>query len=236
MKKLLLSLLLFWPILQIPALGDDDDSKYRIVLGKRVGEIQPGMNLDDIIQIYGNAVQPAPIPGPEGSSFDGAYLFRGTNRELQLIWDPESPARVVAHIRVIGKEWKFSNDLKLGKSIKDVEELNGGPFRVWGFEWDLGGFADFEGGRLAGVVGIRFNPSKPQKLTQAVIGDQQVPSNHPAMRDVKPEVSEITVNFPMSALPNEGPPLPPVGPVPPGQPGDFDNVPPAIPLPPGGPR
>ncbi|MBE7493689.1 MAG: hypothetical protein HS117_01940 [Verrucomicrobiaceae bacterium] len=176
--------------------ADEVDPKDNtIVLGKRVGLIKPGMTSTDIERAYGKAsVKHEDIPGAEGETIPGARLFAGTDRELEIIWDPEQEKKkVVFDVRVIGAAWKFENGLKPGMTLAEVEKINGRPFKVAGFEWDYGGYANFEGGKLANKVGIRFNPTT-EEIPEYLIGDKEISSADKKLRAAKPVIEgAITV-------------------------------------------
>lgn len=167
-----------------------------IVLGKRVGLIKAGMTAADIEKAYGKRnLKNMDLPGPEGSTFPGAKLFADTDRELEVVWDPENDkTKIVFDIRVIGKAWKFDNGLKAGMTIEEVEKINGRPFKIAGFSWDYGGYANFEGGKLEGKVSIRFNPSTDE-IPDYLQGDKELSSTDKKLRAVKPTVEETITVF-----------------------------------------
>lgn len=172
--------------------ADESDPKDNtIVLGKRVGLIKPGMSSADIEKAYGkDNLKQQKIPGAEGEEIDGAKLFAETDRELEIVWDPDNEKKkIVFDIRVIGKAWKFENGLKSGMTVEEVEKINGKPFKIAGFEWDYGGYANFEGGKLAGKVSIRFNPSV-ESIPAYLSGDKQLSSSDKQLRAAKPVVEE----------------------------------------------
>lgn len=166
-----------------------DPADSTIVLGQRVGLIKPGMTSTDIERAYGKKnLKITELPGPEGSTYPGARLFEGTERELEIAWDAENETnKVVAHINVVGKAWKFENGLKLGMSLEDVEKINGKTFMVNGFGWDYGGYANFEGGKLEAKVGIRFDTTAA-KASDSLSGDKQIPSTDKKLRAAKPVI------------------------------------------------
>jgi hypothetical protein len=194
--NLIIRLLLGLTLVSVSAYADEfDPADNTIVLGKRVGLIKPGMTSVEIERAYGKKnLQIMDLPGPEGSTFPGAKLFEGSERELEIVWDPENETKkVVFDIRVIGKAWTFENGLKSGMSIEEVEKINGKPFKIAGFSWDYGGYANFEGGKLAAKVSIRFNPSS-EEIPDYLQGDKQITSTDKKLRAVKPLVEEgITV-------------------------------------------
>lgn len=174
-----------------------DPADNTIVLGKRVGLIKPNMTAADLERAYGKEnIKMEQLPGPEGEMIDGARLFSDTERELEIIWDPEKldqNKKIVFDVRIIGTAWKFENGLKVGMGIEEVEKINGKPFKIAGFSWDYGGFANFKGGKLDAKVSIRFNPSSDD-IPDYLQGDKQISSTDKKLRAAKPLVEEgITV-------------------------------------------
>lgn len=188
MRRILTCLLLFTAFLHAEEVDDRDNT---IVLGKRVGLIKPGMTATDIERAYGRQnLKLQKIPGAEGEEIDGAKLFAGTDRELEIVWDPDNDKKqVVFDIRVFGKAWKFDNGLKSGMTVEEVEKINGKPFKIAGFEWDYGGYANFKGGKLDGKVSIRFSPST-ENVPDYLSGDKQLSSADKKLRAAKPLVDE----------------------------------------------
>lgn len=188
MSRILACLLLFTAFLHADEFDPKDNT---IVLGKRVGLIKPGMSATDIERAYGkDNLKLQKIPGAEGEEIDGAKLFADTDRELEIVWDPDNEkTKVVFDIRVMGKAWKFENGLKSGMSVEEVEKINGKPFKIAGFEWDYGGYANFEGGKLEGKVSIRFSPTT-ENIPEYLSGDKQLSSADKKLRAAKPLVDE----------------------------------------------
>lgn len=186
MNRVLTCLLLLTVFLRADEFDPADNT---IVLGQRVGLIKPGMTSTDIERAYGKKnLKLMELPGPEGSTYEGAKLFAGTDRELELSWDPENEAKkVVMDINVVGKAWKFENGLKTEMTLEEVEKLNGKPFTVSGFDWDYGGYANFEGGKLEGKVSIRFYPTA-KDVSPTLSGDKQIPSTDKKLRAAKPKI------------------------------------------------
>jgi hypothetical protein len=170
-----------------------DDST--IVLGKRVGPIEKGMTLTGLKTLLGaKKVKASKLPGPEGTEIEGVSLFAGTDRELEVILDPEGNEKAIFDIRILGKAWKFENGLRPGMTIAEVEKINGKPFQIMGFNWDYGGYANFEGGKLEGQISLRFDAGE-KEVPVELSGDRQVPSTHKKLRALNPKVSELTVFF-----------------------------------------
>ena len=107
---------------------------------------------------------------------------------LEVIWDPENEKKkVVFDVHVIGTAWKFENGLKVGMTLEEVEKINGKPFKISGFAWDYGGYANFEGGKLFGKVSLRFNPST-EEIPEYLMGDKELSSTDKKLRAAKPMV------------------------------------------------
>lgn len=174
--------------------AEPDEKDNTIVLGKRVGAITHGMTILGLRTLYGaKNVKAAQLDGPEGTTLDGIRLFPGSDRELELIYDQEGDEKIVTDVVVIGSAWKFECGLKVGMSIEEVEKINGKPFQVAGFDWDYGGFANFEGGKLERGVSVRFYPTS-ETVSEKLSGDVQIKSTDKLLRAAKPVVQErITV-------------------------------------------
>jgi hypothetical protein len=169
----------------------DDDT---IILGKRVGPIVKGMTSADLKTLLGKKVKLSKLDGPEGTVIEGAKAFEGTDRELEIMFNPESKRKEISDIVIVGKAWKFENGLKLGLTMTAIEKINGGPYKMNGFGWDYGGFADFEGGKLAGMVSVRFD-SGDADLPDSLSGDRQIATTDKKLRALNPKASHISVFF-----------------------------------------
>jgi len=98
----------------------------------------------------------------------------------------------------------------IGTTLRELERLNGKPFRMFGFWWDYGGeVSSWEGGELereffheAGsqlVVRLGGREWSSALLTEeeagAVSGEKEVPSDHPVMQKINPEVVVLLFSF-----------------------------------------
>lgn len=167
-----------------------------IIPGKRVGLITPGMSADEIRKVYGakNLVM-AQIPIAEGAFLEGAKLFAGSDRELQLIWKDGDPKKILSDVNVIGSAWVFESGIRVGSTLLEVEKINGKPFMMSGFDWDYGGYAvDFQGGKLKNL-GLRFTYGTRQ-IDLSLVGDKSISSGDSKLRALNPTVEKpITVNM-----------------------------------------
>jgi hypothetical protein len=187
-----LTVLAFSFLLATPAShsAEPDEKDNHIVIGQRVGAITHGATLLSLRTLYGaKNVKAAELPGPEGTTLEGIRMFEGTDRELELIYDQEGEEKIVTDVVVIGSAWKFECGLRVGMSLEEVEKINGGPFQVMGFDWDYGGFANFEGGKLERGVSVRFYPTA-ERVSEKLSGDVQIKSTDADLKAAKPVVQE----------------------------------------------
>ena len=101
----------------------------------------------------------------------------------------------ISAITLVGKAWKFDSGLKLGMTIEEVEKINGKAYIVGGFDWDYGGYANFEGGKLAEGLSGRFSPTE-SSYPNKIMGEVQVPSTDKDLLAAKPVVTSLTLYFP----------------------------------------
>ncbi|MDZ4289847.1 MAG: hypothetical protein U0984_17920 [Prosthecobacter sp.] len=165
-----------------------------VVLGERVGPITMGMTSASLKALLGKKVKISKLPGPEGTEIEGAKAFAGTDRELEIMFNPESNKKEISDIVVVGKAWKFGNGLKSGLTIIELEKINGKTFTVNGFGWDYGGFANFEGGKLAAKVSVRFDTGEAE-IPDSLSGERQIPSTDKKLRALNPKAGHVTVFF-----------------------------------------
>jgi hypothetical protein len=121
-------------------------------------------------------------------------LWKGTGRELHVVYDEESAGKELLEATIIGKDWKLPGGLRRGMSIEQVEKINGKPFQVMGFGWDYAGWANFEGGGLLQQgFSLRFDPGV--ETDQSLSGDRLIPSTNRKLRATKARVVEINIHL-----------------------------------------
>ncbi len=143
---------------------------------------------------------------------DGA---EGGKDKASVLFDDDPTLRVVVYWRdVAGKTnpseiavaapstWIGPSGVHNGLTLKDLETINGGAFRLNGFGWDGGGFAKGFKGALAAPSGgctltVRFEPGiGPLSPKYAPItGEKDVASSNPLMRRARPQVSQWSINY-----------------------------------------
>lgn len=191
-----------------------------IVPGERVGPLTASSSAADLIQAYGaENVRDESYPLGEGESEPGTVVFPDdVTKRMVILWNDLEKKQGPLAVRIDGPAslWKTAEGLGVGTTLKRVEELNGKPFRLYGFEWDYGGqlvdsnggslkdlpHEDPEGGFRGGALLLTFQPDPPvaEKVPAdqyaQVSGDSTFESSHPVMQALDPRVAVITVNFP----------------------------------------
>lgn len=150
-------------------------------------------------QRYGDAnVSVQTLPGPEGTeSYQATVLFADDPaRRIEIVWDDgtDHPASVTIHGDA--SQWVGPQGIALGRSTAEVEQANGGPFTMSGFDWDYGGFVtDWKGGALSRESCHVATGFTPHGSNYTAIGDGEFASNSPAVRSASPTVAQIGLSF-----------------------------------------
>lgn len=146
----------------------------------------------------------------EGDTAPGTVLFpNDSSRRLTVIWDDTvaraRPMRVTVGSR--RTRWHVIPGVSLGTSLSELEQLNGRPFKLFGFSWDYAGtVSGWEGGSLDSLwrggpenkvlVRLRLRPDSAgyaSAHSRQVIGDEIFPSSLPAMHTLNPRVYDLFI-------------------------------------------
>ena len=161
-------------------------------------------------QVFGTAnVERADVPVGEGNTEPGTVIFaKDPARRIDILWHDAYSRPNVVIIRN-GSTWPVAvsgvdKPVANGATLAEIEAINGRPFTLTGFGWDLGGYTySWDGGRIDKPVGgcnlsLRFDPASdaPGDALDKVNGDVEFPSTDPAMRQTRPVVIEIELGWP----------------------------------------
>ncbi len=144
------------------------------------------------------------VDGPEGSTLLATTIFPGDSvRQMEFGWWDEAALERPAYFTLPPGDIA-PGGLRVGLTIDEVEALNGGPFSLYGFWWDYGGAAGFEGGKLADaeggcVVSVRFQPAgaySDDLDVAAISGDSLIFSTEPLLDTVGAVVETVTIGYP----------------------------------------
>lgn len=108
--------------------------------------------------------------GPEGTPpYPTTSVLQQTG-EVTFNWAPEDTVsdiyETLKSISTKSPEWETEEGIYVGMSLEDLEQLNGKPFSLFGFEWEHGGLCWFEEGKLqerSPRLGIKLEAS-PSKI------------------------------------------------------------------------
>lgn len=141
------------------------------------------------------------LDGPEGMQYQATVLYPNDPiRRLEVQWADLQNRAQPAALTVTGdrSQWIGPQGLALGDDLASVEQKNGKPFAIYGFEWDYGGtVADWKGGAFAPAHGcltqVVFNATAPNN--QSALGDHQFQSDSAEVRAAQPRLARISVTF-----------------------------------------
>lgn len=169
----------------------------------------PTMTAASLVERFGaENILNTDIPIGEGFYEPGTVVFPESDAlKVEILWQDTESLAVPGLVRVRGEQsaWRTKQGLSLGDDLLIVEQLNGEPFQLTGFEWDYAGTQlSWSGGVLkrketAGCgVRVRFQPDDPSDQMEwylQVLGDGEYSSGHPAMQALNPGVYELWLEY-----------------------------------------
>ena len=174
------------------------------------GRLRRDMTIADLQALYGaDNVRIGDVPGPEGSTEQGAILFPDDPaRRAYVYFHDDMQPRRLASVLVVDPEsrWQLERGVRIGMPFAALRTLNGKPFRFGGLGWDYGGYVDWNGGTLArrdgdgGEIGVRLDAHDQAQVDADTypIGEGVYSSDDPAWPQMAAAlmVSQISVSFP----------------------------------------
>jgi hypothetical protein len=121
-------------------------------------------------------------------------------RRLEVWWQNANRTGLYL-IDIAGKSgWVAPKGLRLGLTLEQVEKLNRKPFKLKGFDADgVASVADWDGGELASLPGGCKASANVRAKAKSAAGElpakDEYSSRDPAMRALKPVVSEILIGY-----------------------------------------
>lgn len=160
MKRLLVAAFAILAFCPPSFAGDPVPATDRLILPtQRVGAVTRFSTEQDITRIFGstNVVRPT----------DGSYvvLFPGRPDELRI--DFRAPGKEAERVSM-GKKgaWTTASGLKVGITVDELEEINGGSFDVTGVNWQIPArVVSWKGGELPPTMYVDLVPTG--RLTRA---------------------------------------------------------------------
>jgi len=176
---------------------------FTFVPGRRFGKISKFTTGGQMSELYGDDVEPTTdIQLGEGTRTGGYLLYPGTKNQAEIMLPDEGSGISRLTVRIAGKDsdWRLAgSELRIGTTLAELEEMNGKPFELSGYEWDNGGtVTDWKGGKLKdiGVVtSYGGGGSGSRGIDRSVIGDQLISSDNPALDTIGVTVSSVSIVF-----------------------------------------
>jgi hypothetical protein len=184
-------------------------SETLIVPCQQFGPVKVGGTHDALVQQFGQAnvsLDTLYLEGnPEGMQ---TTIWKGTPREIVVIWVATNPPYTqMGTLSASHPEspYRFANGIGVGTSLAKIAELNGKPFKFFGFGWDYGGtFVGFDEGKLAAELpcfGGYFAPEQEDKFYEqpgheAATGDRELLSDLPFFRANPVRLKSLWMNLP----------------------------------------
>jgi hypothetical protein len=126
--------------------------EFLCIPGKSVGKITPDMSEEDLKKLFGTekvGTQRLDIGG--GETVIGTVIFANTANQLNIYWKDTLTKTAIQRITLLGEgsDWTTDKGIKIGTPIEEVQKINNKPFKLYGFEWDYGGYVvDWQEGTL----------------------------------------------------------------------------------------
>jgi len=136
--------------------------------------------------------------------FQGIFttLWKGQDKEIEIHWkEKKVPFKTIDYLEINRSDspYQFTNGIKIGTSLKDIEKLNGQPLNLYGFGWDYGGtFIDFGQGRLQGDIpcfgGVFSIDDTAYDMAKDIIGDKKVSSDNAVFNKTEARLIKIRIS------------------------------------------
>ena len=147
----------------------------------------------------------ADVDADGGTKVKASIVFpNDPKRRLEVWWSNPAERSGVYLIDIKGKStWGAPGGMRLGLNLVQLEKLNKKPFKLKGFDkngvasvsdWDDGALAALPGSCKSGVS-LAADPKASPDEVGAMSADKDYSSSDPAVRAVKPTVSEILIGY-----------------------------------------
>ncbi len=145
------------------------------------------------------------VDASSGGKVLASVLFAKDPKRRLEVWWSKPANRSDTHLIVINgqSDWNAPGEIHLGLTLAELEQLNGKPFKLLGFDKDhVATLSDWNGGQLSAPAGgckigisLRADPKTPPAALSNLPADRAFTSADSALRAVNPTVSEILVGY-----------------------------------------
>jgi hypothetical protein len=183
---------------------------YVITAQGHFGDITSTSTRKDLVRLFGAVnVKDGDIIVEEGQTQKATIVFPNNSaKRVEIIWQ-EKGLKTPQTIRISGdvSKWHLANGLTLNDPLLKVEKYNQHPFKLYGFEWDYGGYVtDWQHGKMENFnskhthLMLRFSPAASyeglsEKEISSVSGEGEFLSSNLTLRKMNPKISQIIVSF-----------------------------------------
>ena len=203
-------------------LAKSTQTDFLIVPGNHVGPIRANTSEAELVRLLGRSVVTAgdALYGAEGAEEVGTTLYKGTADEVQIYYKDAKrtrPETVVIRPNFYDEEgnprknmsqprWVSADGLRIGTTLKELEQRNGKSFKIWGFGWDYSGqIASWQGGKMTAptkkpFISLALGPPvirtpAQEKAYNNLLGDGEFLSSGAAMQLLNPLIMTMTTSF-----------------------------------------
>jgi hypothetical protein len=144
------------------------------------------------------------VDASSGAKVMATVLFAKDPKQRLEVWWSNQASRSTTHLIVINgqSDWIAPGELHLGLTLAELEQLNGKPFKLSGFDKNnVATLTDWNGGQLSAPAGgckigisLRTDPKAASALGD-LPADRVYSSNDVALRTINPTVSEILIAY-----------------------------------------
>ncbi|MEO8230890.1 MAG: hypothetical protein ABI638_01315 [Ignavibacteriota bacterium] len=131
----------------------------------------------------------------------GSVFFKDTPQSFFIKWKDTVNFKNPEWIEIHGDKsvWEIDNGIKIGVELKDLVKLNGKQFSFSGFDWDYGGYTNFEKGNLESdcysvTLYYDYKDLFENEWNQ-IVGDKIISTKNAVLNKIKVYVDSITFYF-----------------------------------------
>lgn len=131
----------------------------------------------------------------------GSVFFEDTPQSFFIKWKDTVNFKNPEWIEIHGDKsvWEIDNGIKIGVELKELVKLNSKHFSFSGFDWDYGGYVNFEKGNLESdcysvTLYYDYKDLFENEWNQ-IVGDKIISTKNPVLNKIKVYVDSITFYF-----------------------------------------
>jgi len=145
------------------------------------------------------------VDSSSGTKVMASVLFDRDPKQRLEVWWSKPASRSDTHLIVINgqSDWIAPGELHLGLTLAELEQLNGKPFKLTGFDRNkVAALSDWDGGHLSALAGgckigvsLRADPKTSASALGDLPAERAFTSDNASLRAANPVVSEILIAY-----------------------------------------